>query len=377
MNISHKTKILYLVTKGNWGGAQKYTYDMATALSPSEFDVVVVFGVPAKLKERLEEKNIRTITIPELDRDISFLKDATSLFTLIKLLKNERPDVVHLNSSKMGGLGALAARLTGVKRIIFTAHGWPFSEDRSVVAKKIIKFFSWLTVVLSHTTITLHEKDLHAFKYWPLVKGKIIKIYNGAFSDTGLSREDARNTLGRKLHIPPNVTLLGTIAELHRNKGLPYLIEALHKLPETVSLVILGEGEERKHLESLIRREHLDKRVYLAGFTPNASSLLKAFDVFVLSSIKEGVPSVLLEAGTARVPIVSTNVGGIPEIIESGKEGLLVHSKNTEELASALTTLLTDKQKADAYTTSFAKKIDEKFNFEKVTLLQTTALYKK
>ncbi len=375
MEHSPKTKILYLVTKGNWGGAQKYTYDMATSLSPSVFDVVVVFGVPAKLKERLEEKNIRTITIPELDRDISFLKDARSLFTLIKLLKKERPDVVHLNSSKMGGLGACAARLAGIKKIVFTAHGWPFNEDRSVISKKIMKFFSWLTVVLSHTTITLHEKDLRAFTYWPFVRRKLIKIYNGAHNDIGLTREDARDTLRKKFGVSVKETLLGTIAELHRNKGLPYLIEAVRKLPKTTSLIILGEGEERTHLESLIRREHLQERVFLTGFTLNASTLLKAFDVFVLPSIKEGVPSVLLEAGKAGVPIVATDVGGIPEIIENKKEGLLVPPKNPPALTEAIQALLDSKTDREKYTKNFAKKIKEKFNFDTVTLPQTLHVY--
>jgi len=371
-----KTKVFYLVTKGNWGGAQKYTFDLATSLPPSEFDVVVGFGVPAELKEKLDTKNIRTITIPELGRDISLLKDIRSFFALVRLFKEERPGAVHLNSSKIGGLGALAARFARVPKIIFTAHGWPFGEDRHAATKWTIKFFSWLTVVLCHTTITLHEKDLHALKYWPLTKGKVVKIYNGSHGFTGLSREDARGVLRRKHDVTAANTLLGTIAELHRNKGLPHLIEAVRRLPDSVSLVIIGEGEERKHLESLIRREHLSSRIFLPGFIPNAHSLIKAFDLFVFSSVKEGFPFALLEAGAAQVPIVSTDVGGIPEIIENKKEGLLVPPKNPSALAEAIHGLLNSKEDQERYTLAFAKKIKEKFDFETVTLPQTTELYR-
>ena len=131
-----KLKILYLITKAQYGGAQGYVYDLATHADKAGHDVLVGFGGTGLLKERLEKAKIRTHEISSLYRDISFKDDVRGFFELIRLMKNEVPDIVHLNSSKMGGLGALAARivnarthvtnLVGVKRspirIIFTGH---------------------------------------------------------------------------------------------------------------------------------------------------------------------------------------------------------------------------------------------------------------
>src|SRR5688572_22606349 len=114
-----KKKILYIITKSNWGGAQKYVHDLATGLPKEQFDVAVAFGhaspeaTQAKrgtgsLKERLDVAGIRTISIPRLGRDIQLIDESAVFFSLVKLIRNEKPDVIHLNSPKIGGLGALA-----------------------------------------------------------------------------------------------------------------------------------------------------------------------------------------------------------------------------------------------------------------------------
>ena len=118
-------KILFLITKANWGGAQRYVFDLATALR-NEFDISVAFGQEGLLAKKLREAQITTFPIRALQRDVSISSDVKSFLELMRLFRVEKPDVVHLNSSKAAGVGALAARLAGVPRIIFTAHGWPF-----------------------------------------------------------------------------------------------------------------------------------------------------------------------------------------------------------------------------------------------------------
>jgi len=373
--VHKRHKILYLVTKGNWGGAQRYVFDLATSLPQEQFDVVVAYGDGDALAQRLNECGVRSIKVPYLGRDIGLLKDVRTLGTLIGLIKSERPDIVHLNSSKMGGLGALAARLAGVRKIVFTAHGWPFWEDRLMLARIAIKFFSWVTIILCHTTITLHERDLRAFDSWPLSKKRSVKIHNGIQQNIPLSRENARAMLVEKYGSLFKENTLVTIAELHKNKGLPYLIEAMADLPETTGLCIIGDGEERRSLESLILQKKLGSRVSLLGFIKDAPRLLPAFDMFVFPSIKEGLPFALLEAGLAGVPIVATTVGGIPEMIEDKKEGLLVPPKDPRALAASIRDLLNNKTLRETYTSAFSKKILTEFNFKTGTLPRTMRLY--
>lgn len=128
---------MFVVTKSNFGGAQRYVFDLATNLPTNGYDVLVATGSAqgsesaGSLIGMLQHAGIRTVFLPHMARDISPLRDWRTFLSLWKLMRDEKPDVVHLNSSKAGILGALTARLAGVRRIIFTAHGWAFWETRN------------------------------------------------------------------------------------------------------------------------------------------------------------------------------------------------------------------------------------------------------
>lgn len=305
-----KKKILYVITKSNWGGAQRYVYDLTTNLPKNEFDVGVAYGQPGLLAKKLDEARIPAYPIHNFQRDISVIADVKSFFELLQLFRTERPDIVHLNSSKAAGIGALAARLAGVPRIIFTAHGWPFWEDRNSIARALIYFFSWLTALLSHTVITISDYDLHVAKQMPFVGRKAVRIYNGINLHMAFGSADMIRSA-----FPPGVAITGTVGELNRNKNQQALInQAKHKSDMYVAIV--GDGEERKTLEAKIRKEGLSDRVKLFGFIP-ASEVLRGFDVFALPSLKEGLPYVLLEAKAAGLPIIANRVGGVSEILDA------------------------------------------------------------
>ncbi len=357
-------KILFVITKSNWGGAQKYVYDLATNL-PRSYECAVALGGNGLLKKRLEEKGIEVIHIPHLERNISLLKEFPAFYFLLRHLRKNHFDIIHLNSSKAGGLGALVAWLCGVKKIIFTAHGWPFYEDRNIFSRAIIKFLSWLTVLFSHFTIVVCERDYRAFEGWPFTTGKIVRIYNGILETNKIAEES-------KINIPkPTV---GVVAELHPNKGLRFLIEAMKDI--SASLIIVGEGQERNELERLAKEFGLSDRIYFFGFAERATEIMNAFDVFVLPSIKEGLPLVILEAGIQGVPVVATRVGGIPEIVTDEESGLLVNPKNSVEIARAVNALLQNEELKRKYGTALADVVRKKFNFEK-TLEETLALYER
>src|SRR3989344_243972 len=153
-----KKKILFAITKGNWGGAQRYVFDLATNLPRDRFEVCVLCGAGEQLEARLKEKNVRVIRLESLNRDVNLAKDAMSFVALYKIFRQEKPDIIHLNSSKIGAIGALTGRLAGIKKIIFTGHGWAWNENRFFVSKILIAFIHWLTILFSHTTIAVSEK---------------------------------------------------------------------------------------------------------------------------------------------------------------------------------------------------------------------------
>lgn len=376
-----KTKIIYCVTKSVLYGAQKYILEMASALSKDDFDVAVATGGNGILIDKLKERGIRTVPIPSIDRDIKLFKELKSFKEILDIFKKERPDIIHLNSSKMGGIGALAGRIAGVKKIIFTAHGWPFNENRNFISKVLIWFASYLSALLATEVIVIDEKDFRQAKQFPFCKNKITLIHNGIKPFDFFEREISRKVLIEKIGQNPfkGKIVIGTTAELHNNKGLKYGIEAISLLPweiqQKLSYIIIGEGEERSNLELLIRQKRLEDKVYLPGFMDDAKKYLGAFDIFMFPSLKEGLPYALLEAGFASLPIITTKVGGIPDIIGDLKSEFIVEPKRADELARVLLELIENKKVRDSLSKKNRENILAKFTFEKM-FNKTLKLYK-
>ncbi len=368
-------KILFIITKANWGGAQKYVFDLATSLN--DFEVKVVHGEPVgELTKKLKNAGIKTIPIGNLERDISFFKELKAAWSLFKILKSEKPDIIHLNSTKIGGLGAFIGRLVGIEKIIFTAHGWAFNEDRVFWQKLLIKMLSWKTILLNHKTIVLSQKEYDQVIHWPFVtKDKLELIHNGIKPINFLDKTSARNYFNTIITDQDKV--VGTISELHKNKGLKYAIKAIAEISKKIKdikFIIIGEGEERPTLEKYIKQQGLENKIFLVGQVSEASRYLKAFDIFLLSSVKEGFPFVLLEAGLAELPVISTKVGGIPEIIENNKTGILIESKDSKKIAKGLETLIENEKLQKTYGQALNNKIIKDFSFGEI-LKKTRELY--
>jgi glycosyltransferase involved in cell wall biosynthesis len=369
-----KIKILYAITKGNWGGAQKYVYNLATSLPKDQYETIVAMGEGTELAARLATQDIRAIRLARSGRDVKIVKDFFLLLDLIQLFREERPDIVHLNSSKMGALGAIAARLARIPRIIFTAHGWAFNEDRPRWQRGLIALTHWLTIILSHQTICLSEQEKSQVDNWPGVKNKLQIIRNGIEPINFLPQATARAELSPALE--PDTFWLGTIAELHQNKGLDFLIEAISQLapdhPE-LKVVIIGEGEEHAKLEKLIAAKNLVNRIFLIGQHREAGQYLLAFDLFVLPSRKEGLPFALLEAGQAGLPVIASRVGGIPEII-TDNTGLLVEVGNIAELTDTIEKVISHPDLITHLGHNLQKKIAQEFSLGRM-LTATLTLY--
>jgi glycosyltransferase involved in cell wall biosynthesis len=377
-----KIKILYVITKGRWGGAGRYVYDIATNLPLDQFEVAVVVGPGEELPAKLAAHNIRVIRLGAAQRDINAQADSQTLLGLIKLFRAEKPDIIHLNSPKVGGLGAVAARFSKPRaKVVYTAHGWSFNEQRPQWQQMLIKLFSWLTVLLCDEVIVISQSELQAVAHWPGTKHKCTQIYNGIITPAYLTPEEARAVLQKnsKLALNSDNLLIGTIAELHPNKGLRNLIAAMPTLrarQPKAKLIIIGEGEQRAVLERDIITLGLSQHVFLAGQLDTAAQYLPAFDMFCLPSVKEGLPYVLLEAGLASLPVVATKVGGVGEIVTNNSTGLLVPANNITALAQALNELLGDVEKRKNFGSQLKLHVEQHFSLAHM-LAKTLEIYAK
>ena len=373
-------KILYVITKSNWGGAQKYVFDLASRLPNDKFEVVVAAGGTGILVQKLAKNNIKTIEIQSLERDINLFKDIKLFWELFKIFRKEKPDIIHLNSSKMGFAGAAAARFYKLKsKIIFTVHGWPFNEDRSVLVKFAFKFIGWLSLVLATKIIFVSDKIKMEAPMFGISRSKFVVIKNGIALQTFYEKEGARSLILEKINpnlfFDKNHIWLGSIAELTKNKGLEFGLEAINKIAnKNLHWFIFGEGDLEKKLRNKTKELQIENQVHFLGYLENASAYLLAFDTYLLPSITESLGYTLLEAGLAKIPVVASNIGGIPEIIEDKKTGLLVEPKNSEALAKAITYLLENTKLAKELGKNLNNKITKNFGLEEM-LRKTLALY--
>lgn len=356
-------KILYGITKANFGGAQRYVFDLAKAMKKRGHNVAVLCGEGGVLADKLKEEGIRVIEIKGMKRDISLVNEFRSFYFIFRTLWNEKPNIFHTNSSKMGGIGNLAARLAGIKRIIFTGHGWAFNESwRPWWQKVFIKLLAWLTITLSHKTLCVSKKTKNDIS-WMFIKNKLNVVYNGIENFELLPRTE------------PGFTV-GAISELHKIKGLDVLLNAWAKFRKNheAKLIIFGDGEEKENLQNLAQNLGILESVEFRGFVKDAKTYLNNFDIFVMPSRSENMPYALLEAGISGRPVIASAVGGIPEIVESGVSGELVEPEDPEALFSSLALFHDNPRTRDRLGESLRKTVREKFSLERM-VIKTLEIY--
>lgn len=325
-----RPRVLIVVTLAETGGAQTYVASLLPALV-EEFDVVVAAHGPGPLLESGRRAGARVVPLEHVRRPLSPWRDLRGLFELVALLRRERPDILHANSSKAGVLGRLAAVLSGVPIRIFTVHGWAFSAHTGI-ASALYERAERLMRPLTTITICVAESERAAgVAARACDPQRTVVIRNGVAADAVAP--------GRRDGATPTIVAVG---RLQQPKDPLTLARALGRVRASFSAVIVGEGPDRPRLEAEIRRLGLDEAVVLAGERGDVADLLARADLFVLSSTSEGLPLSILEAMAAALPVVATSVGGVPEAVEEGETGLLVPPGDPVRLAAALERLLVD-----------------------------------
>lgn len=370
-------KILFVVTQSELGGAQRYIFDLATNLPKNQYQVEVAAGGSDKLFDQLAQAGITTHQLTKVVRSINNpLADIAGYTELKNLFRKVKPDILHLNSSKISILGSLAGKAAKVEKIIYTVHGFVFNEPLPKWKKKFYQLAEKWTGKMKVALICASEADRQTgLAYNIAPAGKLITIRHGIAKPEFKDRENARE----KLNIKQNYRVIGTIANFYKTKGLKYLLQAAKKVIDTfpdVEFVIIGDGDLRPALEKQIKELEISNNIQLSGQISNASQLLSAFDIFVLPSVKEGFPYALLEAMHAQLPIIATTVGGVPEIIQDSKNGILVPPTDDEALTIAINKLLQNKNLAEQFARQANSDVNTKFTLQEM-IEKTAALYEK
>lgn len=357
-----KVKLLLLVTQSVWGGAQKYVHDLATNL-PQSYDITVAAGSGGELLKKLQKTGVKTWEIPELVRPVNLISDAKAFLKIYHRLKKERFHIVHASSSKAGVIGRLAAKIAGVKAVTYTIHGLVLNEPLSTPIKFLYWTMEWLGSRVSGKMIAVSEKDrASADQYLLKSKSRITVIPIGV-----------RNSNLKA--VPHRGIVIGTVANFYPTKGYRYYLPSikliLKKYPK-VRFELVGTGGEEKWVREQVERI---KQVKIITDATEGRERLAKFDIFVLPSVKEGMPYTIVEAMQAGLPVVATKVGGVPEQIEDEQTGLLVPSRDPQALVDAVSRLIDNPKLREKLGQKAKKTAGDKFSLARM-VAATDRFYK-
>ncbi|MDD5566076.1 MAG: glycosyltransferase family 4 protein [Candidatus Omnitrophica bacterium] len=375
-----KINLLYVVTKLELGGAQQYVFSFLTRLDREKFNIFLftsdegyLFAEAAALKDvTLEGSRF-------LERRINPIRDVATLCQLCAFIKKNHIDIVHTNSSKAGIIGRWAAKLTGVKAVIHTVHGWPFHEYQFPWVKFLFIAMERLTCGLTDVFIVTSESDrVKGLRNGIGTEAQYALIYIGfnrqRFTASG---EGVRNELA----IKGNNALVGTVACLKPQKAPLDFIRLASKVAEKnpdlkVKFLLVGDGVLRKRVERAVHRQGLEGKVILTGWRRDIPELLAAMDIFVLTSLWEGFPFAVLEAMASGRPVVATDTGALREVVDAGSNGYVVPPRAMEAMAERVSFLLRHKDKMRQMGVQAKKTVGSEFDLERMLDL-TEALYLK
>jgi len=363
-----------MIDRPSLGGGQTALLLLAENLNRGLFDVAIASAPGGPLVDRAEEKGLRHLAVP-LEKKLVL----RSVGKIAAVLEENKVDILHTHGGYAGLYGRWAARRSRTPVIVHTLHGIHYLHYRNPVIRQIFIHLERRCSRFTDKLILVSHADLgRAIKYRLAPQDKMSVVLNGTALPEELSRE-FREIKRRELNLEPGRRVVGTVARLHRQKGVLYLLLAapmiLDRFPE-VRIMVVGEGPMKGRLRRKARALGISDRVLFLGARTDAAEIMALFDIFVLPSLWEGLPFVLVEAAALGKPIVSTAVDGAREVIDDGKTGVLVPPRAPQALAEAVISLLADSSKASRLAERAKAVIPARFPLQRM-VEQTQSLYLK
>jgi glycosyltransferase involved in cell wall biosynthesis len=357
---------LHIDTARTWRGGQNQVLLTVNALRALGHRAALVAHPGGELRRRAAE-GLELIPIaPRTEMDL------TAAWRLARLMKRIEPDVIHAHDPHGVAMAALALSLGSApapngrpallasRRVDFHLKGNSFSRWKYrqvacfIAASEAIRRMLVADGVPAERTVTVHE----GIDVEHVLAAPVVDVHETFF-------------------LPHGAPVVGNVAALVPHKGQRYLIEAAHLVVRRVPdarFIVLGEGELRDHLERLVREHNLEKHVLLPGFRTDVLGCIKSFDLFVMSSVTEGLGTSLIDAMAASRPIDATRAGGIPEIVEDGETGWLVPPRDARALADAIVRALGDPSLRQRAADAGFRRVNSLFTVDRM-VEKTAAIY--
>jgi glycosyltransferase involved in cell wall biosynthesis len=334
MTDDERPRVFHLITRLLKGGAEAKTIATVRGLDDYEFTVGYGAEYDQDQVDLLEREGVATRRFP-LIRHYNPVTTVPAVLSLARYLRREEFDIVHTHSTEAGIIGRFAAALAGVPNVVHTVHGVPFADDRNGLLNRFVLACERRAARYTDRIVT--NADVIAEEYLELGIGtpdQYTTVYSGVDLDAFENAEPAEDLPGER----PRVVMVGRLAD---GKGHEVLLDAVESLDSLDgSVCIVGDGPLYDSLERDVEARGLDDQVFLTGFRDDVPRILAASDVLVLPSYREGTPRVITEAMASGLPVVATDIAGIPEQVVDGENGYLIPTGDAMALAECISKLL-------------------------------------
>jgi glycosyltransferase involved in cell wall biosynthesis len=356
-------RILYLITRSEQGGAQSHLASLVEHFGPEVAAVAAGLDEENVLDEVSRTAGAEFIPVGHLVQPLRPVEDARAVLEIAKLMRRVKPDLVHIHSSKAGVVGRVAARLAGV-RVVFTAHGWAFAEGASWKRKLVAVPTEFALGRLADHIITVSEADLRLALRFHIADAERMTVVRNGIEDVPYR---ANPGAGGEVRIV-------MVARFASQKDHATLLEAVKGLRGRWRVLLVGDGPLRGETQRMATDLGLVDRVDFLGSRRDVPEILASSHIFALATHWEGLPISILEGMRAGLPIVATDVGGVPETIRHGENGFLVPPGDVPSFREALQRLIDDDGLRDGFGLASRARFEAEFTARRM-YEQTRTVY--
>lgn len=342
---NNKIKVLNLITKSDWAGAQRVVFEISKGIKDNfndELEIEVAMGGKGPLFNKLEKLGVNTYKINHLQRKINLFTDLKAYREIKKLIIKNNYDVVHCHSSKAGFLGRIAAKKCNVPKIIYTIHGWWGVTQYKGIKRKLILLLERIMAKKTDKIVFVCNKDKEFANNNKIGADKQHEVIINQISEPKYPKGKLRNMLD----LSKSVKIIGNVARLSQQKNPVRFVEVAKKTLEKrkdIMFVWIGDGELKSRLKHLVEEYNIEDNTKFIGFHKNGAELMADFDCLLMTSDDEGLPITILEAIAQKIPIVSTDVGGVREVLKNRDVVLSINENVVENLQKKVISILSHK----------------------------------
>jgi len=345
-------RVFHLITRLLKGGAEAKTIETVLGLDEYEFTVGYGAEYDSEQVARLEAAGIGTKQFTSI-RHYNPVTAIVAVGAVARYLRKHHFDIIHTHSTEAGIIGRFAASLAGVPAIVHTVHGEPFAPDRNDVLERFVLYCE--RAAARHTDRLVTNADAIAENYLRRGIGQpdqYTTVYSGIDLDAFRDAAPASDVTGEGVR----VVMVGRLAD---GKGFEDLLAAVDRLNrDGLSVYLVGDGPLRKKLQQEVTQRGLSESVHLLGHRDDIPAILAACDVFILPSYREGTPRVITEAMASGLPVIATEIAGIPEQIEDGTNGILIQPGDVTALVSGLERLAESSELREQFGTASQERVE-------------------